>query len=48
MHPMDRLEALEWAVEKAILAAQDSDILRLTVLPALREMRDEARAEARK
>ena len=46
MHPNDTLMALEWAVSQAEKASDDP-LVRLTILPALREKRDEARREAR-
>ena len=47
MHPNDKHAALEWAVRQAEAAASDP-LVRLSILPALREMRDEAQRETRK
>ena len=46
MHPNDIIAALEWAVAQA--RAKDDEIVRLTHMPALQELLDEARREARK
>ena len=47
MHPNDRLAALEWALARAREAAKTDDLVRLTHVPALQELRDEAQREAR-
>lgn len=46
MHPNDKLAALDWAVQQA--QKSDDALVRLNVLPALQELRDEAQREARK
>lgn len=47
MHPNDSFMALDWAVAQAEKHADDP-LVRLTILPALREKRDEAKREAGK
>ncbi|CAD1792744.1 hypothetical protein [Xanthomonas arboricola] len=47
-HPNDKLAALQWAVERARQAAAGDELVRLNVLPALQQLRDEARREARR
>ena len=43
--PVDMYLALEWAVKQA--AAQSGDpLVRMSILPALKEARDEAKREA--
>lgn len=44
-HPNDMLAALDWAVAQAE-KHQDDPLVRLIVLPALREKRDEAKRKA--
>lgn len=46
MHPNDAFAALDWAVSQA--ERSDDPIVRLSVLPALRELRDESKREAGK
>ncbi|CAD7379515.1 hypothetical protein GGR60_000918 [Xanthomonas arboricola] len=47
MHPNDRLAALEWALARARDAGKTDELVRLTHVPALQELRDEAQREAR-
>ncbi|MGL0786583.1 hypothetical protein [Xanthomonas translucens] len=44
----DRLYALTWAVNQAREAATTDELVRLNVLPALQQLRDDAQREARK
>ena len=46
MHPNDKLAALDWAVPQAQKSADDV-LVRLSVLPVLQQLRDEAPREAR-
>lgn len=43
-HPDDKLAALQWAIEQA--EKSELTLVRLNVLPALRELRDDAKKEA--
>lgn len=45
-HPNDTFEALQWAVKKAEKDAETDAYVRLSILPALREKRDQAKREA--
>ncbi|UXA66058.1 hypothetical protein [Xanthomonas prunicola] len=47
MHPNDRLAALEWALARARDTGKTDELVRLTHVPALQELRDEAQREAR-
>lgn len=47
IHPNDKLAALQWALDRARDAAAGDDLVRLSVLPVLRQMRDEAQGEVR-
>lgn len=47
LHPNDKLAALDWALDKAREAAATDAIVRLMHLPALQQLRDEAKREAR-
>ncbi|MBO9766471.1 MULTISPECIES: hypothetical protein [Xanthomonas] len=47
MHPHDRLAALEWALARAREAGKADELVRLTHVQALQELRDEAQREAR-
>ncbi|QTK37310.1 hypothetical protein [Xanthomonas citri] len=47
MHINDRLAALEWALARAREAGKTDELVRLTHVPALQELRDEAQREAR-
>lgn len=47
MHENDILMALDWAVSQAEKHSDDP-LVRLSILPALRLKRDEAKQEARK
>lgn len=47
IHANDKLAALQWAVEQARHAAAGDDLVRLNVLPALQQLRDQAQPEAR-
>ncbi|WOB24786.1 MULTISPECIES: hypothetical protein [Xanthomonas] len=47
MHPNDRLSALDWALKLAREAGKTEELVRLTHVPALQELRDEAQREAR-
>lgn len=45
IHPNDKLAALDWAVQQAQKSADDV-LVRLSVLPVLQQLRDEAQREA--
>ncbi|MEQ8034305.1 hypothetical protein [Xanthomonas sp. WHRI 6106] len=47
LHPNDKIAALDWALSRAREAAAGDELIRLTHLPALQELRDEAQREAR-
>ncbi|WP_170292297.1 hypothetical protein [Xanthomonas maliensis] len=47
LHPNDRLAALDWALSRAREAAASDELIRLTHLPVLQQLRDEAQREAR-
>ncbi|WP_161556434.1 hypothetical protein [Xanthomonas arboricola] len=47
LHPNDKLAALDWALAKAHEAATGDELIRLTHLPALQQLRDQAQREAR-
>ncbi|MCC5068288.1 hypothetical protein [Xanthomonas campestris] len=47
LHPSDKLAALDWALSRARDAAANDEPIRLTHLPALQQLRDEAHREAR-
>ncbi|MGV1119199.1 hypothetical protein [Xanthomonas translucens] len=47
IHANDKLAALQWAVEQARAEAHFDDLVRLNVLPALQQLRDDAQREAR-
>ncbi|MBV6794273.1 hypothetical protein [Xanthomonas euvesicatoria] len=46
LHPNDKLAALDWALKFAREAGKTDELVRLTHVPALQELRDEAQ-EAR-
>lgn len=46
-HPQDTNAALEWAVKQAEAAAKTDELVRLTHLPALRSLRDQAARDSR-
>ncbi|WP_369913943.1 hypothetical protein AB8810_13015 [Xanthomonas sp. NCPPB 3005] len=48
IHANDKLAALQWAVERARAAAASDELVRLNVLPALQQLRDDAQQEARR
>ncbi|MCI2243840.1 hypothetical protein L3067_04355 [Xanthomonas sp. PPL568] len=48
IHANDKLAALQWAVERAREAAAGDELVRLNVLPALQQLRDDAQREARR
>ncbi|MBB3759252.1 hypothetical protein [Xanthomonas arboricola] len=47
LHPNDKLSALDWALSHAREAGASDELIRLTHLPALQQLRDEAQREAR-
>ncbi|QNH21200.1 hypothetical protein HEP73_02112 [Xanthomonas sp. GW] len=47
IHPNDKLAAIQWAVEQARQAAASDELVRLNILPALQQLRDDAQREAR-
>lgn len=46
IHPNDKLAALDWAVRQAQKHTDDT-LVKLSVLPVLQELRDQAQREAR-
>jgi len=46
-HPSDTAAALEWAVKQAKETAKTDDIVRLTHLPALQSLHDQAVRDSR-
>ncbi|MDY4296792.1 MULTISPECIES: hypothetical protein [unclassified Xanthomonas] len=48
LHPNDKLAALDWALAKAREAATGDDLVRLSVLPALQQVRDDAQRDVRR
>jgi len=46
IHPNDKLAALDWAVNQA-KQPTDDPLVKLSVLPALQQLRDQAQREAR-
>lgn len=48
IHQNDRLAALQWAVERAREAAAGDELVRLNVLPALQQLRDDAQRDVRR
>ena len=46
IHPNDKLAALDWAVQQAQKATDDT-LVKLSVLPVLQELRDQAQREER-
>ncbi|WP_372183203.1 hypothetical protein [Xanthomonas axonopodis] len=47
LHPNDKLAALDWALKLARAEAHFDELVRLTHVPALQELRDEAQRDAR-
>ncbi|WP_155758242.1 hypothetical protein [Xanthomonas arboricola] len=47
IHPNDKLAALDWALSRAREAAAIDELIRLTHLPTLQQLRDQAQREAR-
>ncbi|MBB5860205.1 hypothetical protein [Xanthomonas arboricola] len=47
IHPTDKLAALDWALARARDAGKTDELVRLTHVPALQELRNEAQREAR-
>ncbi|MEA5123262.1 hypothetical protein [Xanthomonas floridensis] len=47
LHPNDKLAALDWALSRAREAGASDELIRLTHLPALQQLRDQAQREAR-
>ncbi|WP_157862422.1 hypothetical protein [Xanthomonas sp. NCPPB 1128] len=48
IHEKDKLAALQWAVERAREAAAGDELVRLNVLPALQQLRDDAQRDVRR
>lgn len=48
IHENDKLAALQWAVERAREAAAGDELVRLNVLPALQQLRDDAQRDVRR
>ncbi|WP_181142584.1 hypothetical protein [Xanthomonas arboricola] len=47
LHPNDKLAALDWALSRAREITASDELIRLTRLPALQQLRDQAQREAR-
>ncbi|WP_161556499.1 MULTISPECIES: hypothetical protein [Xanthomonas] len=48
LHPNDKLAALDWALKLAREASKTDELVRLTHVQALKELRDEAQTETRR